>query len=132
TVGAGYTVRLHFAEIAGHPPGRDVFSVTVNGATVLTGFDVAGWLGAGGKAIVESFNTTADSSGTIAIAFSPSLGAARCSGIEVVVGANAAALPSAPANFAGVASDYKVTLGWDAAAGATGYIVERAGPSAVP
>jgi beta-glucanase (GH16 family) len=69
TPGASYTVRLHFAETAFAAAGQRGFNVAINGAPVLTNFDI--FAAAGGEFIanVQQFTTTADSSGTITIAF---------------------------------------------------------------
>ena len=47
TPGAAYTLRLHFAEIYWTAAGQRLFNVKVNGAQVLTNFDV--FAAAGGK-----------------------------------------------------------------------------------
>ncbi len=69
TPGDSYTVRLHFAETAFAAAGQRAFNVAINGAPVLTNFDI--FAAAGGEFIanVQQFTATADSSGTITIAF---------------------------------------------------------------
>jgi hypothetical protein len=69
TPGVNYTVTLHFAEIFWAAAGKREFNVLINGATVLTNFDV--FASAGGKniAIVRIFTATAASNGTITIQF---------------------------------------------------------------
>src|SRR5260370_3303213 len=103
TPGGSYTVRLHFAEVAFTAAGQRAFNVAINGTTVLSNFDI--FAAAGGQFIanVQQLNATADSSGTITIAFTlgtngpphtnPSL-----SGIEILPPAGCTA-PSTPANF---------------------------------
>jgi beta-glucanase (GH16 family) len=84
TPGASYTVNLHFAEIYWTAPGKRQFNVLINGATVLTNFDVFATAGGEDIAIVKSFPATASSSGTITIQFTT--GAAdlpKISGIEI-------------------------------------------------
>ncbi len=67
--GATYSVRLHFLENVATQPGERQFNVSVNGAPVLTNFDV--FVAAGGqfKAIAESFVTSADANGNISVSF---------------------------------------------------------------
>lgn len=68
TAGAQYTVRLHFAELTWTAAGQRLFNVAINGTTVLSNFDI--YANAGQfKALVEQFNTTANSSGQIVISF---------------------------------------------------------------
>src|ERR1700679_4383253 len=68
TAGSTYTVLLHFAETYFTAAGDREFDVAINGTTVLTNLDV---YATGGKdaALLETFNTTANSSGQIVIAF---------------------------------------------------------------
>jgi hypothetical protein len=69
TAGATYTVLLHCAEIYFSAAGSREYNVAINGTPVLTNFDQ--FAAAGGKniAVVESFNTTANSSGQIVVSF---------------------------------------------------------------
>ncbi len=83
TAGATYTVLLHFAETYFTAAGSREFNVAINGTTVLTNLDIYGAVGKD-AALLESFNTTANSSGQIVIAFT--IGAANqpvVMGIEV-------------------------------------------------
>ena len=87
TAGVGYTVNLHFAEIYWTAAGQRIFSVAINGATVLTNFDVFATAGGENIAIVETFAATATSSGTIVIAFNPgSADIPKISGIQITQG----------------------------------------------
>ena len=70
TPGATYTVLLHFAETYFNTKGSREFNVANNGTTVLTNLDVFATVGQN-AALVDSFNTTANSSGQIVIAFTP-------------------------------------------------------------
>ena len=70
TPGATYTVLLHFAETYFNTKGSREFNAAINGTTVLTNLDVYGTVGLN-AALVDSFNTTANSSGQIVIAFTP-------------------------------------------------------------
>ncbi len=63
-----YTVLLHFAETYFSTAGSREFNVAINGTTVLTNLDVYGTVGKN-AALLETFNTTANSSGQIVIAF---------------------------------------------------------------
>jgi hypothetical protein len=85
TAGASFTVNLHFAEIFWNAAGKRQFNVLINGATVLTNFDVFAATGGKNIAIVKPFVATAASNGTITIQFAS--GAAdvpKVSGIEVI------------------------------------------------
>jgi len=74
TAGSTYTVLLHFAETYFSAAGDREFNVAINGTTVLTNLDIYGTVGKD-AALLESFNTTANSSGQIVIALT--LGAAN-------------------------------------------------------
>ena len=68
TAGQPYTVLLHFAELSFQSAGSRKFNVAINGANVLSAFDI--YAAAGFKrAIGKSFNATANGSGQIVIAF---------------------------------------------------------------
>lgn|GEM_PF-3051184 len=67
--GSVYDVNLHFAEIFFNAAGRREFNVLINGTQVLTNFDVFAAAGGEDVAIVKSFPTPADSTGTITIQF---------------------------------------------------------------
>ena len=69
TVGARYTVRLHFAELTWTAPGQRVFNVAINGTSVLSGFDIFAAAGAQNKAVVEQFTAVANTAGQIVISF---------------------------------------------------------------
>jgi len=84
TVGADYTVRLHFAELAGWGcNGGRTFNVTINSVQVLTNFDICDAAGAAFKAIAESFSTTADSNGKITLQFTSVNNNPILAGIEI-------------------------------------------------
>ncbi len=69
TAGSTHTVLLHFAELYFSQAGQRVFNVAINGKAVLTNFDIVATAGSNFKAVVESFSTTANSSGQIVISF---------------------------------------------------------------
>src|ERR1700732_848651 len=80
-----YTVRLHFAEIAFTSAGARVFSVAINGSTVLNNFDIFATAGGANKALVEQFTSTADTTGKITIAYQQGLAdQPKSSGIEII------------------------------------------------
>lgn len=84
TPGKQYTVRLHFAEYYWTKAGQRRFNVAINGANVLSNFDIFATAGASFKAVVEQFSATANSSGNIVISFTQgSADQPKVSGIEV-------------------------------------------------
>jgi Malectin domain/F5/8 type C domain len=76
TPGAGYQVRLYFLDWQYTQQGQRVFNVDINGAPVLSNFDiVADYSNVGGDGswigVEKDFTETADASGDITIAFLP-------------------------------------------------------------
>jgi endoglucanase Acf2 len=69
TAGSSHQVQLHFAEIVFTAARQRAFNIVINGATVLTNFDIIANAGAANKAIEENFAATANSSGQIVIQF---------------------------------------------------------------
>jgi hypothetical protein len=86
TPGGSYTVRLHFAEIFWNHAGLRLFNVAINGAAVLSNFDIYATTGAKDKAVVEQFAATADAQGRITIAYTTVKDNAMSNGIEIVSG----------------------------------------------
>ena len=91
TPGAGYTVRLHFAELYwgadGHPGGAGSrkFNVSINGTTAYTNLDVYATAGGADKAVVLDTPSVADGSGRFTIALANgSADNAMLNGIEFV------------------------------------------------
>ncbi len=84
TPGAAYRVRLHFADYLKTGPGQRLFTVALNGAPVLTTFDIIAAAGAPNRAIVEEVTVNADSGGRIGLQFSGVLDNAQVNGIEVI------------------------------------------------
>jgi hypothetical protein len=82
--GHSYTVRLHFAEYIYGAAGKRTFNVAINGARVLSNFDI--FVAAGGefKAIIKSFAATADPAGGITIRFSRIVDNSIVQGIEIM------------------------------------------------
>jgi beta-glucanase (GH16 family) len=120
TSGDSYTVRLHFAETAFAAAGQRAFNVAVNGAPMLTNFDI--FAAAGGEFIanVQQFKATADSSGTIALAFTAGTNGAphtnpSIRGIEIIPAASSqdftiSATPGSETVAPGGATSYTVTV----------------------
>jgi subtilisin family serine protease len=103
TPGASYTVRLDFSENYFTAPGQRTFGVAINGAPVLTNFDILAAAGGPFKAIARTFTATADASGKISIDFynttpgnTPSnpAGGAKVDGIEITPAALATTNPA--------------------------------------
>lgn len=87
TASARYTVRLHFAEIVQTGANQRKFNVAINGTGVLSEFDIYAYTGGANRAVVRSFNSTANASGNIVVSFTNgTVGTPKVSGIEVVPG----------------------------------------------
>ena len=110
--GAGYNVRLHFAENTYGNPGAREFNVAINSARVLTNFDIVAAAGAQAKAVTQEFYTLADENGIIVLATSngtttvsgvdlnPSI-----SGIEIIPAASGTAVGAAPGTVTALSID---------------------------
>jgi hypothetical protein len=83
TAGSSHTVRLHFAETFWSSAGSRLFNVSINGAQVLSSFDIFAAAGAKNKAIVEQFTSNANSSGQYVIQFTTVKDNSLVSGIEI-------------------------------------------------
>jgi hypothetical protein len=92
TTGLSYKVRLHFAETYWTAVGQRRFNVFINGAQVLTNFDIIAAAGAPNKAVIKEFNNTAGS-GQIVIQYATVTDNAKSSGIEILLSAPAAPVP---------------------------------------
>jgi hypothetical protein len=127
TVGASYTVRLHFAELYFTAAGNREFNVAINGTTVLTNFDIYATAKANYTAVVEQFAATANSSGGIVISFTNgTIDQPMINGIEVLgsAGSSCSAVPSAPTALTATASSLSVIgLSWSAVAPPTSCII---------
>ncbi len=93
---ASYRVRLHFAEIYDNGPSQRLFDVLLNGARVLTNFDIYATTGGMDRAIVEEYTTTADSAGRITVQYTTRRDQAVSNGLEVIPLAAAPALVLTP------------------------------------
>lgn len=92
--GNSYTVRLHFAEFFWSAAGQRVFNVSINGSQVLSNFDIIATTGGANRAVVEQFNTTANSSGQVVVQFSTVVDNAKSSGIEILQGSSPTPTPT--------------------------------------
>jgi hypothetical protein len=81
--GSSHTVRLHFAETYFTKAGARVFNVSLNGASVLTSFDIYAAAGAKDKAVVRPFTAAANASGAYVIAFTRLVDNSLVSAIEI-------------------------------------------------
>src|SRR5262249_55926092 len=84
TAGVSYTVRLHFAEIWWSSAGARLFNVSINGAQVLTNFDIYAAAGGAFKAITRDFTATANAVGQLVVQYTTVRDNAKSSGIEVL------------------------------------------------
>ena len=72
--GSAVTVTLYFQESYWSAAGQRTFNVAINGATVLTAFDIFAAAGARYKAVSRTFDATANASGQVVIQFTRSGG----------------------------------------------------------
>ncbi len=70
TAGNAYAVTLYFDEVYWTAAGQRTFNVAINGATVLSAFDIFAAAGGTARAISRTFNTTANASGQVVVQFS--------------------------------------------------------------
>jgi endo-1,4-beta-xylanase len=70
TPGRAQTVTLYFGESFWSAAGQRRFNVVINGATLLTAFDIFAAAGGANRAIARTFTTTTSSSGQVVIQFS--------------------------------------------------------------
>ncbi|HEY4300120.1 MAG TPA: malectin domain-containing carbohydrate-binding protein [Candidatus Didemnitutus sp.] len=124
TPGTAYVVRLHFVELSFTTVGARTFNVAINGANVLSNFDIFAAVGQN-HALEREFNATANGSGQIVLAFThgtadnPSI-----AGIEVWT-TSAPTVPPAPTGVTATSGSGSVGLSWTASSGATSYIIYR-------
>ena len=83
TAGSSYTVTLYFAETYLTSSGGRLFNVSINGATVLSNFDIYASAGGQNKAIARSFTATANSNGQIVIQFIAGTQNPKINGISI-------------------------------------------------
>lgn len=88
------TVRLHFAELFWTAAGQRLFSVVINGTSVLSSFDIFAAAGGEFKAVVKDFPVVADASGKVTVSLMT--GASdnpKISALEVIGTFTSAAIP---------------------------------------
>jgi len=83
TAGRSYTVTLYFAETYLTAAGQRLFSVSINGTSVLSSFDIYSAAGGQNRAIARTFTTTANSSGQVVIQFTAQTENPKINGITV-------------------------------------------------
>jgi hypothetical protein len=83
TAGSSRTVTLYFAETYLSSAGSRRFNVSINGATVLSNFDIYASAGGQNRAIARSFTATANSSGQIVIQFISGTQNPKINGISI-------------------------------------------------
>ncbi len=69
TPGSAQAVTLYFAESYWSAAGQRTFNVALNGQTVLNAFDISAAGGGADRAVARTFETTANASGQVVIAF---------------------------------------------------------------
>ena len=83
TAGSLYAVTLYFAETYLSSSGSRRFNVSINGATVLSNFDIYASAGGQNRAIARSFTATANSNGQIVIQFTSVTENPKINGISI-------------------------------------------------
>jgi len=113
-LGSSQTVRLHFAETFFATAGSRTFNVSINGAQVLTNFDIFAVAGAQNRAVIEQFTAPANSHGQYVIQFTSVINQSLLSGIEITP-AGACTAPPAPSGLNATAiSSNQINLSWTA------------------
>ena len=80
---SSHLVRLHMCENFYTGANSRLFTVTLNGAAVLTSFDIFATTGGMHKAIVKQFTAAADANGQYVIQTKTLKGSSLISGIEI-------------------------------------------------
>jgi hypothetical protein len=97
TPGADADVNLFFNETYWTAAGKRQFNVAINGAAVLTNFDIYATAGAKNKAVFKTFKTKADAAGKILLSFTKgSADMPSVTAIEVISGPPTVAVAVAP------------------------------------
>ena len=117
TVPAGsYSVTLKFAEIYFSASGQRIFSVAINGATVLSNFDIVAQAGGANTAIDKTFTVNAASSGSITIQFItgsadlPKVSAIQIKGVASAPDFSISASPASQTAVQGSGTTYTTTV----------------------
>src|ERR1035437_4921128 len=83
TAGSAQPVTLYFAETYVTAAGQRIFSVSINGTSVLSSFDIYSAAGGQNRAIARTFSATANSSGQVMIQFTAQTENPKVNGITV-------------------------------------------------
>jgi beta-glucanase (GH16 family) len=128
TTDTAYKVRLHLVEYYWTAANQRRFNVSINGAQVLTNFDIFATAGGQNKATAPEFMITPNASGQIIIQFTVgSVDQPKSSGIEIL-----APPPVPPTGLEATRGDSEVALSWSPSPVAQGYNVKRATTSGGP
>src|ERR1035437_7515784 len=84
TAGSAQTETPDFAETYVTAAGQRIFSVAINGTSVLSSFDIYSAAGGQNRAIARTFSATANSSGQVMIQFTAQTENPKVNGITVV------------------------------------------------
>ncbi|MGP8155368.1 MAG: malectin domain-containing carbohydrate-binding protein, partial [Candidatus Acidiferrales bacterium] len=115
TAGTNYVVRLHFCETYFTSAGSRTFNVSINGAQVLTDFDIYATAGGQNIANIQQFTEPANSSGQFVITFTSVVNNSFLAGIEIDSASASCSTPSAPSGLtATAASSSQINLSWTA------------------
>ena len=117
-----YNLNLRFAEIGYNGAGYRNFNVSVNGAQVLSNYDIFVAAGGFARAVTQSIPITV-TNGQVSIVFQAVKDTAMVNAIELV--SLAPSVPSIPIGLAAAPGNGLVTLTWVAASGASTYNVYR-------
>ncbi len=106
---------MHFSEGYWTAAGQRTFNVSINGTQVLTNFDIFATVGGENIAVIESFTTTANTSGQIVIVFTTVIDNAAVNGVEIESSTPCTTVPSAPTGLTATASSSSsIGLSWSA------------------
>lgn len=111
TPGVTHRVRLHFAETYWNSAGQRRFNVLINGASVLSNFDVRAVAGAKNRGVIRDFDAFPNSSGQMVIQFSSVVDNATLAGLEIL---RAPVLSPPMLTVSG--GNSMITLGWPVSA----------------
>ncbi len=124
--GAGYDIRLDFAETWYTQAGQRSFNVAINGSQVLSSFDILAAAGGPLRAVAESFDeVAADPTGKITISFTNLVGGAKVNAIEVVPTRSVAVVAGSSASAGPFAGDATIATGGSTYA--TGQAIDTSG-----
>ncbi|MFZ3200807.1 MAG: malectin domain-containing carbohydrate-binding protein, partial [Candidatus Acidiferrales bacterium] len=115
TAGTNYVVRLHFCETYFTSAGSRTFNVSINGAQVLTDFDIYAAAGGQNIANIQQFTEPANSSGQFVITFTSVVNNSFLAGIEIDSAGASCSIPTAPSGLTATAtSSSQINLSWTA------------------